>query len=68
MNFNSISSNYQKQIYFQNNLMFNKENSNNIIQQQTPITKLNPEDYIFEKFGKKGWQCENCNNFNFESK
>ena len=26
------------------------------------------EDYIFEKFGKRGWQCEHCNNFNFESK
>ena len=32
------------------------------------ITKYNPEDYIFEKFGKKGWQCAECNNFNFESK
>ena len=67
--FNSFPSSYQNQMYFQNNLMFNKENSNNMIQQQqTPITKLNPEDFIFEKFGKRGWQCEKCNNFNFESK
>lgn len=29
---------------------------------------LNPELYLFEKFGKRGWQCENCNNFNFERK
>lgn len=26
------------------------------------------EEYIFEKFGKRGWQCEKCNNFNFESR
>ena len=56
-------------MYFQNNMMFNKDNSNNMIQQQqTPTTKLDPEDFIFEKFGKRGWQCENCNNFNFESR
>ena len=36
-------------MYFQNNMMFNKENSNNMIQQQqTPITKFAPEDFIFE--------------------
>ena len=68
INFNSFPLNYQNQIYFQNNMMFNKEIQNSIIQQQTPINKLNPEDYIFEKFGKRGWQCEKCNNFNFESK
>ena len=68
MNFNSFPTNYQNQIYFQNNMMFNKENQNNIMQQQNQINKLNPEDYIFEKFGKRGWQCEKCNNFNFESK
>lgn len=28
----------------------------------------NEEEYIFEKFGKRGWQCEKCNNFNFESR
>ena len=26
------------------------------------------DEYIFEKFGKRGWQCEKCNNFNFESR
>ncbi|MCQ2820327.1 MAG: hypothetical protein MJ252_23925 [archaeon] len=29
---------------------------------------IKPENYIFEKFGKRGWQCEKCNNFNFESR
>lgn len=26
------------------------------------------EEFIFEKFGKRGWECANCNNFNFESR
>ena len=29
---------------------------------------MEEEEYIFEKFGKRGWQCEKCNNFNFESR
>lgn len=37
-------------------------------QQSMNISKLNKEDYLFEKFGKRGWQCIRCNNFNFESK
>ena len=70
MAFNSFNPSYRNQLYFQNNMMFNKDNSNSIMTQQpqNQITKLNPEDYIFEKFGKRGWQCEKCNNFNFESK
>ena len=68
--FNSFIPSYRNLLYFQNNMMFNKDNSNSIMTQQpqNQITKLNPEDYIFEKFGKRGWQCEKCNNFNFESK
>ena len=70
MPFNSFNPSLRNQLYFQNNMMFNKENPNPIITQQPQniINKLNPEDYIFEKFGKRGWQCEKCNNFNFESK
>ena len=30
--------------------------------------KLKKEDYLFEKYGKKGWQCQICNNFNFENR
>ena len=49
--FNSFPSSYQNQMYFQNNMMFNKDNSNNMIQQQqSPITKFNPDDFIFVKF------------------
>ena len=32
------------------------------------VKNLNPEDYIYEKFGKRGWQCERCRNFNFEAR
>lgn len=28
----------------------------------------NEEEYIFEKFGKNGWECCSCNNFNFQSR
>lgn len=40
------------------------DNSNYIDYKQNSET----EEYIFEKFGKRGWQCEKCNNFNFECK
>ena len=26
------------------------------------------EEYIFEMFGRRGWICEGCNNFNYESR
>ena len=29
---------------------------------------MEKEEYVFEKFGKLGWECEKCNNFNFESR
>ena len=32
------------------------------------MKNLNPEDYLYEKFGKRGWQCERCRNFNFEAR
>lgn len=31
-------------------------------------SKFDPEEYIVEMFGKRGWICEACNNFNYESK
>ena len=32
------------------------------------VKEMKKEEYIFEKFGKLGWECEKCNNFNFESR
>ena len=33
-----------------------------------PKKEMKKEEYIFEKFGKLGWECIKCNNFNFESR
>ena len=32
------------------------------------IKEMEKQEYVFEKFGKLGWECEKCNNFNFESR
>ena len=32
------------------------------------VKEMEKEEYVFEKFGKLGWECEKCNNFNFESR
>ena len=54
------------------------ENENNEIKKEEKQLKdnkfnnnINKEinfEYIFEKFGKRGWECEKCNNFNFETR
>ena len=49
------------------NNMNNMNNINNINMQKNQI-KLDPSEYIFEKYGKRGWLCECCNNFNFASR
>lgn len=40
----------------------------NVGNEQMMENHMEEEEYIFEKFGKRGWQCEKCNNFNFESR
>ena len=55
-----------------------QENKNNKIKEEEEKpkdfkfnTNITPEinyEYIFEKFGKRGWECEKCNNFNFETR
>ena len=59
---------------------FNKEESNNIKSQSDTISKkvenknkgnenvLQEEEYTTEMFGKKGWICILCNNFNYETR
>jgi hypothetical protein len=37
----------------------------NVCANNSPV---DPEDYTVEMFGRKGWICEMCNNFNYESK
>ena len=29
---------------------------------------MKPEDYLLEMFGRKGWICRLCNNFNYETR
>lgn len=45
-----------------------ENNSPNNENSPPPGKDDNEDEYIFEKFGKRGWQCEKCNNFNFESR
>ena len=55
-----------------NNINNNNNNDNSNSQSEDDsnveenLKNLNPEDYLYERFGKRGWQCEKCNNFNFE--
>ena len=72
-NANPMKQPFNNQTQFPNNM--NTNNNPNTFN-NTNVMNFNPnqkagfrrEDYIFEKFGKRGWQCEHCNNFNFESK
>ena len=49
----------------QNTLQMDNLNINDDIAEKKNDSE---DEYIFEKFGKRGWQCEKCNNFNFESR
>ena len=40
-------------------------NMNNI---KTDERKLEPKDYLIKMFGRVGWICKQCNNFNFETR
>ena len=46
----------------------NDQFNGNINQNSNYTSKFDPEEYIVEMFGKRGWICEACNNFNYESK
>jgi len=45
-----------------------KKVNNNIVNPNNNYSsKFDPEEYIVEMFGKRGWICQACNNFNYES-
>ena len=74
-NENNINSNNNNIEYFQfqNNFFFEenlKKEKNKKLNDKEKIKfeNLKDEEYIFKKFGKRGWQCSKCNNFNFESR
>ena len=45
-----------------------KEIKNEPLIEKGTTKEMEKEEYVFEKFGKLGWECEKCNNFNFESR
>ena len=52
--------------------IFEKENGKKTkdepLRKKGIMKEMEKEEYVFEKFGKLGWECEKCNNFNFESR
>ncbi len=63
---NNCNNNKNNNCNNNNNNKNNNDNNDNNLQEKNVILK--EEDYIFEKFGKSGWECNNCNNFNFKSR
>jgi uncharacterized OB-fold protein len=65
-NINILYNNFNN---YQNNLnsnnMYQNINNNDI---NKIDSKINPAEYIFERYGKLGWLCQDCNNFNFSSR
>ncbi len=78
INFNNICENninpcWNNNInYFKNAFFFNNKEENQNInynqEEEKNLENLKEKDYIFERFGKRGWECSKCNNFNFESR
>ena len=78
---NSIIENNNEQKFLKNNNKISIENKNINVEKENEKMKflemqvmsskgkeMEKEEYVFEKFGKRGWECEKCNNFNFESR
>ena len=62
---NNINSNIN------NNINNNLNNNNHNQKQKKKKSKKKPkpyDDYTLEMFGRRGWICEQCNNFNYESR
>jgi hypothetical protein len=49
---------------------FNNANNNNGLNNniKTDERQLEPKDYLIKMFGRVGWICKQCNNFNFETR
>ena len=58
--------NFNKHLNLKKNISNNElKNENN---PEPKIRKLDQKDYLIEMFGKLGWICDKCENFNFESR
>ena len=71
---NSVNNNLQgnnKFTFFNNSINFsndNMTNNNNHISLGKYIDNLDQDKYLITMFGKPGWVCRLCNNFNFKSR
>ena len=71
---NSVNNNLQgnnKFTFFNNSINFsndNMTNNNNHISLGKYIDNLDQDKYLITMFGKPGWICRLCNNFNFKSR
>ena len=63
-NQNQSKYNYCPNFYYENNKM-NKNGAQNI---KIKKNKKIIDDYTLEMFGRKGWICQECNNFNYETR
>ena len=63
-NQNQLQYNYCPNFYYENNKM-NKNGAQNI---KIKKNKKIIDDYTLEMFGRKGWICQECNNFNYETR
>jgi hypothetical protein len=72
---NNFSSNIMPNEYFNGNYGYSNEvdgnysdpNSSKKSSNGECSTKKGDDSYIVEMFGKRGWICDSCNNFNYES-
>ena len=64
---NNITNNINNNMNINNNTNHNKNNVKH--KKKKTKKKLKPyDDYTLEMFGRRGWICEECNNFNYESR
>ena len=47
---------------------YNYNTSLNNVKENYGIIQLEPKDYLIKRFGRIGWVCSKCNNFNFETR
>ena len=76
-NINNINNDIQGQSnYFMNQTNQDKPEGNYDQGQNSPFINalgidhrnINPDDYLIKMFGRFGWICRHCNNFNFETR
>ena len=65
-NFPAYSSGSENKIFIKNNCI--KENQNTKIKKKRKKKKKIEDEYTVEMFGRRGWICEECYNFNYQTR